>query len=109
MFQWHRYFERARGENSSDTNKRATMTNDIDIANQQVVPNYNINESADSIVFKCKTVRGNGTRDQDKGDLKVKGDDPQEVAQQVAETLDALEEQGVHEKLRQMQPGENDE
>jgi len=63
-----------------------------------------INESADKIVFKCKTVRGEGTRDQDKGDLKVKGDDPEEVARRVSETLDALEAEGVHEKLRSTQP-----
>ena len=68
-----------------------------------------ISESADKIVFKCKTTRGNGTRDQDKGDLKVKGNDPQEVAKRVAKTLDALEDEGVHDKLRNLQPGENDE
>jgi hypothetical protein len=64
----------------------------------------NVNESADKIVFKCKTTRGEGTRDQDKGDLKVKGNDPEEVAERVAATLDALEQEGVHEKLRAMQP-----
>jgi len=69
---------------------------------------HTISESADKITFKCKTVRGNGTRDQDKGDLKVKGDNPEEVAQKVADTLDALEEQGVHDKLRSMQPEDND-
>jgi len=71
--------------------------------------NYNVSESADKIVFKCKTTRGEGTRNQDKGDLKVKGHDPDEVAQQVAETLDKLEEYGVHDKLRSMQPGDDDE
>ena len=70
---------------------------------------HRVSESADKIVFKCKTTRGNGTRDQDKGDLKVKGNDPQEVAKRVAKTLDALEDEGVHDKLRNLQPGENDE
>lgn len=67
---------------------------------------HHVNESADKIVFKCKTTRGTGTRDQDKGDLKVKGSDPETVAAKVAETLDALEAEGVHEKLRGMQPTE---
>jgi len=65
---------------------------------------HTVSESADKIVFKCKTTRGTGTRNQDKGDLKVKGDDPEDVAQRVAETLDALEAEGVHEKLRSLQP-----
>jgi len=65
---------------------------------------HTVSESADKITFKCKTVRGNGTRDQDKGDLKVKGDNPEEVARKVADTLDALEAEGVHDKLRAMQP-----
>jgi hypothetical protein len=65
---------------------------------------HSVSESADKIVFKCKTTRGEGTRDQDKGDLKVKGNDPDDVARRVAETLDALEREGVHEKLRAMQP-----
>ncbi len=69
---------------------------------------HRVSESADKIVFKCKTTRGNGTRDQDKGDLKVKGSDPQEVAKRVAETLDALEDEGVHDKLRNLQPGDDE-
>jgi len=70
---------------------------------------HTVNESADKIVFKCKTTRGEGTRDQDKSDLKVKGDDPEEVARRVAETLDALEAEGVHDKLRSMQPEVSDD
>jgi len=69
----------------------------------------NINESADKIVFKCKTTRGTGTRNQDKGTLKVKGDEPEDVAQRVAETLDALEDEDVHDKLRSLQPEASDE
>jgi len=81
------------------------------MSNDSIRPSkeHHVNESADKIVFKCKTTRGEGTRDQDKGDLKVKGNDPEDVARRVAETLDALEDEGVHDKLRSMQPGDDDE
>jgi len=85
------------------------MNDRIQLANRQIVPEYRVSESADKIVFKCKTTRGTGTRDQEKGDLKVKGNDPEDVAKRVAETLDALESEGVHEKLRNLQPGDSDD
>jgi len=69
---------------------------------------HTISESADKITFKCKTVRGNGTRDQDKGTLKVKGNDPEEVAKKAAQTLEMLERLGVNNQLREMQPENND-
>ena len=90
---------RQRGENYSGLKVR-TMNNDTQ---------HRVSESADKIVFKCKTTRGTGTRDQEKGDLKVKGNDPEDVAKRVAETLDALESEGVHEKLRNLQPGDSDD
>jgi len=60
----------------------------------------NVSESADKITLKTKVVRGEGTRDQDKLDVKVKGDDPDDVAARLANTLDALEEFGVADTLR---------
>jgi hypothetical protein len=53
---------------------------------------HTVNESADKITVKTKVVRGNGTRDQDKLDVKVKGNDPEEVVDKV---------NAVQEKLRE--------
>jgi len=64
----------------------------------------NISESADKIQLKTATKRGTGTRDEDKVKVRVKGDDPDETAQALAETLDALERHGVADQLRDQQP-----
>ena len=68
-----------------------------------------INESADKIVLKTKVKRGTGTRDEDKLDVKVKGDDPAMTVEKLSHVLDELEAQGVAEKLRGAQPGDCDE
>jgi len=65
---------------------------------------HHVNESADKIVLKTSVKRGSGTRDQDKLDVKVKGSDPQETAQKLAETLIALESREVATNLRETQP-----
>jgi len=65
---------------------------------------HHINESADKITLKTKLKRGSGTRDEDKLDVKVKGDDPDAAAARLAETLDALDREGVAETLRETQP-----
>jgi len=72
-------------------------------------PQKTISESADKIVLKTKVVRGEGTRDQDKLDVKVKGSDPTETAKKLEQTLAQLEVLGVVETLRHTQPGTNDE
>jgi len=66
--------------------------------------NHTVSESADKIVLKTSVKRGSGTRDQDKLDVKVKGNNPDETAQKLAETLAALEENGVADTLRETQP-----
>ena len=65
---------------------------------------HNISESADKITLKTSVKRGSGTRDQDKLDVKIKGDSPEETAGRLADTLAALESEGVAETLRQTQP-----
>ena len=70
---------------------------------------HHINESADKIVLKTKLTRGEGTRDQDKMDVKVKSNDPDDAAAKLRATIDALEDQGVAQALRDTQPGDNDE
>ena len=67
-----------------------------------------ISESADKIVLKTNVKRGSGTRDQDKIDVKIKGSDPEDTAAKLAQTLDALEEQGIASTLRETQPGDSE-
>jgi len=68
---------------------------------------HHINESADKITVKTKVTRGEGTRDQDKLDVKVKGDDPDDVVARLNAVLSNLED--TADDLRAMQPGDDDE
>jgi len=70
---------------------------------------HTVSESADKIVLKTECKRGSETRDQDKVNIKVKGDDPDDTAQKLKATLDALEEQGVAQTLRETQPEVSDD
>ena len=65
---------------------------------------HTVNESADKIRLKAEVKRGNGTRDQDKVNLTIKGSDPEETANRLKVTLDALEANGVAQQLRDTQP-----
>jgi len=65
---------------------------------------HTVSESADKIVLKADVKRGTGTRDQDKINVKVKGDGPEETAERLAQTLAALEAEGVAQTLRGTQP-----
>lgn len=65
----------------------------------------NISESADKIQLKTAIKRGNSTRDEDKIKVKIKGDDPEDAAAKLAETLDALEAEGIVDTLRETQAG----
>jgi len=80
------------------------MTDQIDIANRQVVPNYNLNESSDKIRLNTKLTRGTGTRDQEAHTLKARGETPEEAAESMSETIKELEERDVFERLRNLQP-----
>ena len=71
-------------------------------------PQHTVSESADKIVLKTNVKRGSGTRDQDKIDVKIKGSDPEDTAAKLANTLDALEEQGIASTLRETQPGDSE-
>lgn len=68
-----------------------------------------ISESADKIRLDTKVKRGSGTRDQDTVKVQVKAHDPEEAAAGLAATLDALEEHGIAETLRNTQPEADDE
>ena len=62
---------------------------------------HHVNESADKITLKTKLTRGTGTRDQEKFDAKVKGDDPDAVAERMAELVDALDDHDLVETVRE--------
>lgn len=64
----------------------------------------NINESAHPIRLKTKIKRGEDTRDQDEVEVKVRGDDPEETAQTLHDTVTAIREHGTVNALRGTQP-----
>jgi len=68
---------------------------------------HRVNESADKINLKTKIVRGNGTRDQDKITVKVKGNDPGKVVTKLNETVNRLT--GTAQNLRDTQPEDTDD
>ena len=61
---------------------------------------HTISESADKITLKTDLKRGTGTRDEDKFKAKVKGDDPDAVAERMAELVEALDEHDLVETVR---------
>lgn len=79
------------------------------IAKRGIAAQHTVNESADKIRLDTKVKRGSGTRDQDTVKVQVKGDDPDEAAGRLADTLDALTEHGVADTLRATQPGGADD
>jgi hypothetical protein len=64
--------------------------------------NHNVNESADKIRVETQVKRGEGTRDEDRIKVKVKGDDPDDVVAKLNETVTNLYETAG--QLRKMQP-----
>jgi len=70
---------------------------------------HHINESADKIVLKTSVKRGTGTRDQDKLDVKVKGDDPEQTVDKLNAVLDRIEDTGTATALRSTQAGGSNE
>ena len=67
----------------------------------------NVSESADKIRLETQVKRGDGTRDEDRIKVKVKGDAPEEAAAQLRATLDALDDEGITTQLRETQPGDD--
>lgn len=67
---------------------------------------HHVNESADKIVLKTKVKRGTGTRDEDRIEVKVKGDDPTHAVDKLNQVLDRLEDTGTATALRSTQAGE---
>jgi len=81
------------------------MTNDVQRS-------HNVQESADKIQLTTKIKRGNATRDQDEIKIRVKGDDPEEAAKMLHDTVLAVGDKGTVTALRGTQPlteGDEDE
>lgn len=71
------------------------------------VPDYEITESHDKIRIQTKIKRGTGTRDQDTHNVKVRGQNPDEVARRMEVTIFELQERDVFESVRQIQSEED--
>ena len=61
---------------------------------------HNLNESKDKIRLKTQLKRGTETRDQDTHDIKVRGETPEEAAQNMAQVIAELENRNVFETAR---------
>jgi len=70
---------------------------------------HNVQESADKIVLKTTIKRGTGTRDEDKIKVKVKGNDPEEAAKKLHETVVAIGNQNTVNALRGTQPSDSND
>lgn len=70
--------------------------------------NHNISESADKVQLETKIKRGTDTRDQDEIKIKVKGDDPQDAADKLHETVVAVGDNNTVNALRGTQPSGGD-
>jgi hypothetical protein len=64
--------------------------------------NHNINESHDKIRLKTQVKRGEGTRDQDTHDIKVRGETPEEAAEHLSDALAELEARDVFDRAREV-------
>lgn len=66
---------------------------------------HNVNESHDKIRIGTDITRGEGTRDQEKHKLNVRGETPKEAAKNLSETLQELEDRNVFERARNVGGG----
>ena len=67
---------------------------------------HQVTESADKITLTTKVKRGEGTRDEDRIKVKVKGDDADAVVAKLNRTVGNL--QATADQLRGLRAGEND-
>ena len=65
---------------------------------------HHVNESADKVRLETKIKRGEGTRDQDEIKIQIKGDDPEDAADLLHDTVVAVGDNGTVNALRGTQP-----
>ena len=63
---------------------------------------HNVNESHDKIRLETDVTRGEGTRDQEKHKLKVRGETPEQAAEALSDALEELENRDVFTRARQL-------
>jgi len=63
---------------------------------------HNLNESADKIRLETDLTRGEGTREQEKHKLKVRGETPEAAAEALSDALSELEARDVFARARQV-------
>jgi len=100
--------ERSETDGESDT-EHSTMSDSTDESGgEESTARQNtrvrVSETRDKVTLKTSVKRGTGTRDQDKGTIKCKGDSPEAVAKEIEGTLDELEDRNIFERLRGTQP-----
>jgi len=61
---------------------------------------HHINESADKVVLKTEIKRGTDTRDQDKINVKVKGNSPELTANKLHDTVEQIKALGTVDTVR---------
>jgi len=93
-------------ERDSVTLDNETYTDLLEAADEST--QTRINESADKIQVNTAVKRGTGTRDEDKIKVRVKGDNPEEVVNDLNDTLHLIQNTTADD-LREMQPGDDDE
>ena len=69
-------------------------------------PKHTLSESKDKVRLETQVKRGDSTRDEDRIKVKIKGSNPEDTAAKLANTLDALEAEGIANTLRETQPGD---
>jgi len=66
--------------------------------------NHNLNESHDKVRIKTQIKRGEGTRDQDTHDIKVRAPTSVGAAAALSNVISELEDRDVFDRVRALQP-----
>jgi len=81
------------------------MRDVIDYADDESIDtDHNLNESFDKVRIKTQIKRGEGTRDQDTHDIKVRAPTSVEAAAAVSNVIEELENRDVFDRVRALQP-----
>lgn len=86
------------------------MTDDQDIAaDGGTERRHTLNESHDKVRLKTQVKRGEGTRDQDTHDIKIRAETPTEAAEAMSDAIAELEARDVFDRVRALQPDDDEE
>lgn len=83
---------------------------DVDYTDDDSIEtDHNLNESFDKVRIKTQIKRGEGTRDQDTHDIKVRAPTSVEAAEALSNVIAELERHDVFGRVRALQPDVDDE